>query len=288
MTAEQALGVLVMVTLIEMMAAIGLGVKPDELAAVGRDWWLMARAAFANYALVPAATVGLLLLFQAPPMAAAGFLILAACPGAPFGPPLTAIAKGDVAVSVGLMAALAASSAVIAPVLLAFLMPLLSGDEPLRIDAAKIAFTLLVTQLLPLAVGLGVRLRWPALAERMLGPATLLSKVLNLAVVVGVLAANYHLLAEIRLRGWSGMVVLLMASWAAGWVMAGASSRKALTLTTGLRNVGVGLVIATASFPGTAAVTAVLAFGLLGVFGSLLLALAWGRGAPPSTREGES
>ncbi len=48
-------------------------------------------------------------------------------------------------------------------------------------------------------------------------------------------------------------------------------------LTTALRNVGVGLVIATGAFAGSPAVTAALAYGLFEVLGSLLLALAWGR-----------
>ena len=37
----------------------------------------------------------------------------------------------------------------------------------------------------------------------------------------------------------------------------------------------VGLVIATSNFGGTAAVTAVLAYGIFEIVGSLLLALAW-------------
>jgi BASS family bile acid:Na+ symporter len=39
----------------------------------------------------------------------------------------------------------------------------------------------------------------------------------------------------------------------------------------------VGLVIVTSSFPGTPAVSAVLAYGIVAVLGSLLLALWWGR-----------
>jgi BASS family bile acid:Na+ symporter len=55
-----------------------------------------------------------------------------------------------------------------------------------------------------------------------------------------------------------------------------------MTLTTSLRNVGVGLVIATGAFAGTAAVTAAVAYGLFEVVGSLLLALWWARrGTPP-------
>jgi serine/threonine protein kinase len=64
-----------------------------------------------------------------------------------------------------------------------------------------------------------------------------------------------------------------------GWPLGGpgTDARKAKTLTTSLRNVGVGLVIATGTFPGTPAVTAVLVYGLLEVVGSLLLALGWAR-----------
>jgi hypothetical protein len=47
----------------------------------------------------------------------------------------------------------------------------------------------------------------------------------------------------------------------------------ALLRAVGRDQVGVGLVIATGSFPGTPAVTAVLAYGILEILGSLLLAL---------------
>src|SRR5262249_45992293 len=117
MTIGQLINVLVTITLIEMMVAIGLGVTFVDLVGVARNWRLVARAGLANYVCVPAATVGLLLLFDPHPLVAAGFLILAVCPGAPYGPPFTEIAKGNLAVAIGLMVLLAGSSAIIAPIL---------------------------------------------------------------------------------------------------------------------------------------------------------------------------
>jgi BASS family bile acid:Na+ symporter len=280
---ERLTTLLLTVTLVEMMAAVGLRVTFGELARVARSLGLVGRAAVANYACVPAATVGLLLLFDASPKVAAGFLILAACPGAPFGPPVTGLARGNVTVAVGLMVLLAGSSAVVAPVLLQFLLPLLSGDEPLRVEAAPIIVTLLGTQLAPLCAGVVVRQWFPALAGRLLGPADRAAKVLNLAVIGLILATQFGQLAAIRPRGFAGMAALLVVSWAAGWLFGGPDRgvRRAMTLTTSLRNVGVGLVIANGAFAGTPAVTAALAYGLFEVFGSLLLALAWARrGAP--------
>ena len=108
MSADQAINILVTITLIQLMVTIGLGVTFADVARVAANWGLLARAALANYVLVPAATVGLLSLFQAPPLVAAGFLVAAVCPGAPYGPPFAAMAKGNVPVSIGLMVLLAA------------------------------------------------------------------------------------------------------------------------------------------------------------------------------------
>ena len=77
MTIDQLINVLVTITLIEMMATIGLGVKLVDLVSVARSWRLVGQVALANYLCVPAVTLGLLLLFDAHPMVAAGFLILA-------------------------------------------------------------------------------------------------------------------------------------------------------------------------------------------------------------------
>ena len=76
------------------------------------------------------------------------------CPGAPHGPPFTAIAKGNAAVSVGLMVILAASSSIVASMLLHVLLPLMSGERTAKVNVVKIFGTLLLTQLLPLCAGL--------------------------------------------------------------------------------------------------------------------------------------
>jgi BASS family bile acid:Na+ symporter len=151
--------------------------------------------------------------------------------------------------------------------------------DPRPFDALKIVVTLLVTQLAPLCLGLGVRHWLPGLANGLQRPANLFSAILNLVTVDIVLVVYFPLLAAIRLRGYLAMSALLEASWAAGWLLGGPGSdnRKTLALTTSLRNVGVGLVIATGNFGGTAAVIAVLAYGIFEIVASLLLALACGR-----------
>lgn len=282
MPIDKLINILVTITLVELMVAIGLGVAFAKVIGVARNRRLLVHAALANYVCVPAAAVGLLLLFRTEPMVAAGFLIAAVCPGAPYGPPFTAIAKGDVAVSVGLMVVLAGSSALVSPLLLSSLLPLTTGSDSLAVDAAKIIVTLLATQLLPLCLGLTVRQWRPSLAARLLKPANLLSTVLNLSVIGLILVVHFPTLMAIRPRGFLGMLALVLAALAAGWLlgMPGSGNRKAMAMTTSVRNVGVGLVIATSSFPGTPAVTATLAFALFQTVVLALVALGWGRMAP--------
>jgi BASS family bile acid:Na+ symporter len=263
-----------------MGVAVGLGVPLAELTRVARDGRLVARALLANYLVVPAVAVGLLLLFRAHPMVAAGFLILASCPGAPFGPPITAIARGDLTVAAALMVILAGSSAVAAPLLLRLLLPWVSGGDSLPIDPARIGGTLLLVQLVPLGVGLAVHQWFPSLAARLRGPANLVGRVLGLLAVGSILVAHFRMMMAIRPVAFAGMLALLIASLASGWFAGGPDpgGRKAVALATSLRNVGVGLVIATGSFPGTPAASAALAYGIVEIIGSLVLAIAWGRG----------
>lgn len=281
---DQAINLLVTIALIELMAAIGLGVKPADVAVVVRDRQLMVRAAVANYVCVPAAAVGLLLWFHAPPMIAAGFMIAAVCPGAPYAPPFTAMARGNVAVAVGLMVVLAGSSAIVAPLLLRSTLPVVSGSQTLSIDAGRMLLTLLLTQLLPLCAGLAVRAGRPQLADRMLKPANRLSVLLNLSAIGLIVGVHFRVLLAIRPVGYLGMLALVLTALAAGWLLGapGEGNRKAMAVSTAVRNVGVGLVIAGGSFPGTPAVTATLAFGLFQTVVLALIALGWGRLAPNS------
>jgi BASS family bile acid:Na+ symporter len=276
----QLVNLLAAVTLIEMMVTLGLGVRASDVMAVGKQWDLLSRALLANYVIVPGAAVGLLLLFHASPMVAAGFLVAAVCPGAPYAPPFTSMAKGNVTLAVGLMVVLSASSAILAPVLLGFLLPLAVAHTVVEINVLKMIGTLLGAQLLPLCVGLWIRNARPILAERLKTPAKALSLCLNLLLLIVIIYVQFRTLAEIHLRGYLGMMCLVLATLLAGALVTKqpqSETGKSMIVTTSVRNVGVSLVIATASFPGTAAITSATAYAIFQTITVAILALAWGR-----------
>jgi len=283
MAVDRLVNLLAAVTLIELMVTLGLGVKASDVLRVGQQWGLLSRAFLANYILVPGAALGLLLLFHTSPMVAAGILVAAVCPGAPYAPPFTAMAKGNVTVSIGLMVALATSSAVVAPLLLGLLLPVIAGNATIDIHVVKMIGTLFGAQLLPLCLGIWIRHSHAALANRLKKPASALSLSLNLVLLTVIIIVQFQTLADIDVRGYFGMLCLVLATLVAGLLVTKrlqAGTSKSMTLTTSVRNVSVSLVIVTASFPGTAAITSATAYAIFQTVVIALVALAWGRYTP--------
>ena len=167
-------------------------------------------------------------LFRAQPMVAAGVMVVAVCPGALYGPPFTGIAKGDVPRAVGLMVLLAGSSALLAPLLLQLLLPLVTpggqrGPTPAR-DRQDAG---------PGPVSAAVRRPWgcgvsrPPWRDGSSGPCRNSARCWAWPSSQSSSSAQFRLLSVIRPRGYAGMLALLAASAAAGWLLGGAAPRSA-------------------------------------------------------------
>ena len=284
MNMDAIINLLASIALFVMMVTVGIGVNFGDVLRVARNWRLSLRAAIANYLFVPLFAVGLLLYFHPRAMVAVGFLVAIVCPGAPFGPPLTAIAKGKVITAVGLMTVLAGSSAIIAPLLLRLLLPMISVPSGLLLHPRHVVKVLMLSQFLPLCLGLMLRrfrLEWTL---RWKNAFTRISTLLNVGLLVLVLVVQFNMLRQIRITGYLGMLALVLSTLIVGWVMGGPDrrERKTMAIVTSARNVGVALVIVAGSFPGTAAVTAAIAFALFQIVLVLLIAAAWGRASSPA------
>jgi BASS family bile acid:Na+ symporter len=167
----------------------------------------------------------------------------------------------------------------------------------LAVDYLAIARTLLVAQLLPLAVGLAVHHSAPGFTARIVRPVGVVANVLLLVLIGLIVVTQFDMLAAIRARAWAGMAALFATSLAIGWLCGtgGAATRKASALTAAARNAAVGLAIATGTFAGTPVVTAVVAYGLVSMLGTLGCAVVAGRfgsrggnDAPPTPPAGVS
>ena len=162
------------------------------------------------------------------------------------------------------------------------LLPLVADGTASQIDVSRMVITLLGAQLLPLCLGLWVSDQRPEVALICQRPTARLSLALNLTLLTSILTSQFRFVAQIHAKGYLGMLLLLIAFMAAGWVLSGGEdeSLKAMVLTTAVRNVAVALVVVTACFPGTAAVTSATAYGTFQTVAMAVVALFWGRVIP--------
>jgi BASS family bile acid:Na+ symporter len=163
------------------------------------------------------------------------------------------------------------------PFVLGFLPPLPPDSPPLAIEEIKVVTTLMVAQFIPLCVGLGLRQWRPTLADRLKKPANLISTVLNVTTLSLIFFAQFDMLIAVPLRGYIGMLALVLAGIGAGWLLGGSGNASAMVMATSVRNVGVALVIVTGVFAGTPAVASATAFALFQTVVMALIAAAWGR-----------
>ena len=247
--------ILVAFTIAEMMFAMGLRLSFSELTGSFRNNpWLILRAVVVNYLVIPVITLFIIKLFHLPLYAGAGLLILGVSPAAPYGPPFTAIAKGNLPVSTGLMIILAGTSSFMVPLLLHLLLPVISTEtHAIRIDPVKLVGTLFIIQLLPLCAGLGFGQWQKRMTSLMLKPAGNLSKIMNGLLVVVIAILQYTVVIRMSPHDLMIILILVFTGAVTGWIFGwpGRKNRISVSVITSMRNMSLSMGIAVASFPGS-------------------------------------
>jgi BASS family bile acid:Na+ symporter len=243
------------------MLAIGTHVPLGQVIASLRHWRVLALALAANFIVVPLLALALARVLPLPIEGRTALILLGAAAGAPFLPKLAELAGGHVPFSIGLMVLLMAATVVYAPLVLPLLLPDVS------VSAADIARSLLVIMLLPLALGLFSRVRYPRVA----GWSPELSRIsgagMAMGLVAGLLVGWRELLATVGSWIIIGSVLLALGAMVIGWLLATggeAGERRDATLGTGMRNFSAALLVAGQDFgPDTLVMTMVATMVLM-------------------------
>lgn len=263
---------------VTMMLSIGLEVTGRQVVAALRDVSLMGRALLANLVLVP--LLGLLLVRLLPLSAdvAAGLLILAAAPGAPFAVQFTSKAKDAVAFAAALLFLLTLVALVVTPPLAGLLLQV---DAPLRLPVWRVVGAFALYVLLPLLAGFALH-RWAGgLAAAIRRPVALCAAVSFLAFIVLTFAVKSAATRTVGVPALVAMLGLVLGGMLIGWLLGGPATgiRHALATSTGMRNVMVALLIALNSFPDSDVDLAVIAFSALMVPPNLVFTIYQNRRA---------
>lgn len=259
------------------MLSMGFSLTIRQIVEPLRDLRMVASALLVGFVLVPLLALLLIWLFPLPEDLAAGLLLVGFCAGCPFLPKLAQVAKGDMALSVGLMVLLMMATIALAPLALPFLI------EDLDIGAWELARSLIFLLLIPLAASLLVKARYGAVADRL---APLMAQVANISLailVIAVFVAYFDYLASVV--GTTAILVsiaFVLLAFAIGWALGGrdADKRKVLALGAGYRNVSAALAIGATSFEGVNELIMVLVVSLVGMVLLMVIGGELGRRQP--------
>lgn len=270
---------------------IALDTQPADLLAAIRRPVVMGVALTTQFVVIPGISVALIPLFDLPVSVALGLLLVACCPAGNLSNLLTYRARADVALSVTLTSVSNAAAAVLTPLaLLGWGSLLPEADELLdsvEMNPGSVLSEVVLLIALPFAAGILVAARRPAIAKRarrVVEPTTFM---LLLVVLVGGVAANISTIIT-----FAGVIVAAVAAQNLMSLVVGRSAAivcrldrsavRAMTLEMGVRNTGLGLVLALSFFPaaGGVAVTVAL-WGLWDVATGFALASWWRRRPVP-------
>jgi len=202
-----------------IMFGLGLSLRPADFARVAKHPKAVVIALACQLLLLPAVCLGLVVLFQLPPMLAVGMMLLAASPGGTTANLYSHLFRGDVALNISLTA--------VNSVIAVFTLPLITnlailwfmpGQDELGVQFAK-AVEVFTIVLLPVVLGMLVRWWRPGFAARMDKPVRIASMLILAVVIAGAVVSNWQLLMDNIGRLALITVVFCLMSLAIGFLV---------------------------------------------------------------------
>jgi BASS family bile acid:Na+ symporter len=266
--------VAVLVFVLSSMLGTGLGLTVSEIITPLRNFRLVVLSLLASFVLMPLTALGLARLLQLDEPLGIGLLLLGTAAGAPFLPKLGQIAKGNVAFAVGLMVMLMVVTVGYLPLVLPLLLPGVS------VNPVKIASSLFLLMLLPLAVALAVKAWFPVAAARIKPVLDGISSLSLILLAVLIIATNVNnVLAVFGTRGILAALLFIAVGLGVGWLLGGpgTDTRRVLALGTAQRNIAAGLVVGGQSFSDPNVVVMIVVVTIVGLLVLMPLSTALGR-----------
>jgi BASS family bile acid:Na+ symporter len=258
------------------MLSVGLAYTIGEILRPLREARAVFRALVANFVLVPLLAVGIVRIFPMDPPLALGIFLLAGSAGAPFLIKLASAAKGDLALSAGLLVLLVPATVAFLPlyVPLAMAHPSLRGLSYVPSGVVKLGLPLLSTLILPLLVGVVVRTAVPRWAARVVPIGGKVSTIAVVVVMAATFGANVQEVATIVKTGAiAGGMLLILGAFVVGFLLSRRERSAVLGLGTAQRNVAAAMVLAAQDFKDPDVLVMVTASTLAGLF--VLFPIAW-------------
>ncbi|MFE6923582.1 bile acid:sodium symporter family protein [Nocardia sp. NPDC057663] len=256
------------VALVVVMLGLGLTLTPQDFHRVVRHPKAVSIALVCQLVVLPALCLLLVVLFGLTGVLAVGMMLLVASPGGTSANLFSHLAGGDVALNIVLTA--------INSVLAAFTMPIvitlsvaafMDDDAGVGLQPAKL-IQVIVIVLVPVAIGMWIKHRYPGFAERMAKPVKIASMaVLVMAVTVAVgsefdtLRANFGRLGLITVL--LSVLSLSIGYFVPRWFGVGVRQAVASSMEIGIHNATLAIAVAVSALGSEAMAVPAATYGIV-------------------------
>ncbi len=268
---------------VSSMLAMGAGLTISQILEPLRNARLVVLALLANFVLMPIGALALAKVLWLDEPFGVGLLLLGCAAGAPFLPKLAELAKGNLAFAVGAMVLLMVVTVGYLPVVLPLLLP------GVTVDPWRIARSLVLLMLLPLAIGLALKAQYEDMSRRVKPVLDWISNASLILLVLLITAANIDKVLQVfGTRGILAGLLFVALGLGIGWLLGGsdASTKRVMALGTGQRNIAAALVVASQSFSDPKVVVMVIVVAIVGLIILMPLSRALASLVEPMRRGG--
>lgn len=231
-----------------IMFGMGLTLKLEDFKVVFSRPKDVIIGCLAQFTIMPLLAWLLVRLFSLDEALALGVVLVGCCPGGTASNVIAYLAKGDLALSVGMTGV----STLFAPLLTPLLTWLLAGKS-VDVNVLSMFLSILYVVILPIVVGLFVKWLWPRFTEKSVTYLPAISSLAIAFIVMIIVAANaqkllvggFAIVAVVMLHNLCGLGVgYLIASM----LRLSPSKRKAISIEVGMQNSGLASSLATIHF----------------------------------------
>ena len=231
-----------------IMFGMGMTLQFDDFKVVFSRPRDVLTGCLAQFTVMPLLAWLLSRLFALDEALTVGVVLVGCCPGGTASNVITYLARGDLALSVGMTA----TSTLLAPVVTPLLVWLLAG-KTVDVNVLGMLLSILWVVILPIVAGLTVKRLWPQLSVQATAYLPALSSLAICLIVLIIIAAN----ASKLLSG--GMIIVLVVAlhnvaglllgYGIGWLTGmNDAKRRAVSIEVGMQNSGLASSLATLHF----------------------------------------
>ena len=231
-----------------IMLCMGVSLKPSAFKIVFSHPKNVCIGCLSQFTVMPLLAWILTKIFALPSELAIGVILVGCCPGGTASNVITYLAKGDLALSVGMTAV----STMLAPLLTPLICWVLAGTF-VNVDIVSMLLSIFQVVIIPILIGFALQYLFPRFTERMNEVLPALSSIVIALIVGSVVSANAQQLKTVGLTILLVVALHNLSGFGLGYLIGKLlkiphEQRVALSIEVGMQNSGLACSLATQHF----------------------------------------